>query len=66
MIVINDGYSTVNCLIRDISDEGARITTEDGYIGHGSFSLIVTETGKRHPAETRWQKGREIGLRFRQ
>jgi diguanylate cyclase (GGDEF)-like protein len=64
MMVVNDGYSTINCLIRDLSTSGARVTTEDEYMGNERFSLVIMDSGRRVPAEMRWQRGREIGLKF--
>jgi two-component system cell cycle response regulator len=66
MMVVNDGYSTINCLIRDLSTSGARVTTEDEYMGTDKFSLVIMDSGRRLPAEMRWQRGRELGVRFLQ
>jgi hypothetical protein len=64
VVVINDGFSTMNCMIRDLSSHGARITLEGDFTAHARFSLLVVETGERFPAERRWQKGRDVGVVF--
>jgi diguanylate cyclase (GGDEF)-like protein len=64
ILVTNNGFSTVDCVIRDLSAHGARVAVEAEYKAPPQFSLLVVETGNRLPAERRWQKGKEIGLRF--
>jgi two-component system cell cycle response regulator len=63
-IVLNDGFSTVDCMIRDLSPHGARITVHIGYVAPRGISLRIVETGEVLSAESRWQRGQDIGLRF--
>ncbi len=64
VLITNDGFSTIDCIIRDISTQGAHITVQDEYVADPSCSLLVVESGKKFTAETRWQNGRDIGVRF--
>jgi diguanylate cyclase (GGDEF)-like protein len=64
IIVTNDGFSTIDCVIRDLSTGGARIAVNAEYSAHPQFLLLIAETGERFPAEKRWQRGRDIGVKF--
>jgi hypothetical protein len=64
IVVTNDGFSTIDCVIRDLSPHGARIAVDGEYSAHPRFLLLIVETGERFPAEKRWQHGRDIGLKF--
>jgi len=63
-IVLNDGFSTINCVIRDLSLHGARIAVEVEYVAPSAFALVIVETGARFAAERRWQRGKDIGASF--
>jgi hypothetical protein len=63
-ILTNDGFSTVDCVIRDLSERGARVVVEAECATQLRFSLLFMDTGFEQHAERRWQKGREIGVRF--
>jgi diguanylate cyclase (GGDEF)-like protein len=65
VIVINDGFSTIDCMVRDLSTRGARIRISAPVdVALNRFSLTFAETGKKFSAEKRWQSGQDIGLRF--
>lgn len=64
IVVLNEGQSTLNCTIRDLSAHGAHITIEADCSVHPQLVLVVVETGERFTAQRRWQKGRQLGLRL--
>lgn len=64
ILITHDGSSTINCMIRDLSPGGARVTVDDEYAPDPHCLLLIAESGKRFSAETRWQRGRDIGLKF--
>ena len=63
-ILALDGFSTIDCVIRDLSQHGARVVAEVECATQPRFSLLIVDSGLKHPAERRWQRGREIGVRF--
>jgi len=63
-IIFGDGFSTIDCTIRDLSAHGARISVEDQVTIPPRFSFAILDTGEVYPAVRRWQRGRGIGLEF--
>ena len=63
-IILGDGFSTIDCIIRDISPHGARFTVQDGIALPRTLSLTVLDTGRTHPAIRRWQRGPSFGVEF--
>jgi diguanylate cyclase (GGDEF)-like protein len=65
VIVTEDGFSTMNCVIRDLSETGALISVEGVFnVVPQRFSLLVGEARNEKFAEKRWENGGRIGLRF--
>ncbi len=64
-IILGDGFSTMDCVIRDLSIRGARISLEDQVTLPQRFSFSVMENGATYPAVRRWQRGRSIGIEFK-
>lgn len=62
--VICDNRSEAPCVLKDLSDTGARIILE----GEAGLSprviLRIDQTGERRAARVAWQRGREAGLDF--
>ena len=63
-ILLDDGCSTIDCVIRDLSTHGARVTVQDNAAVPRSFSLAVLDTGRIVGAVRRWQHGQNVGLEF--
>ncbi len=63
-IIFGDGFSTIDCTIRDLSARGARISVEGQLTVPPRFSFAILDTGEVHPAIRRWQRGRSIGVEF--
>lgn len=63
-IALDDGFSTIDCVIRDLSPLGARVTVEDHAVIPRTLSLTVIDTGRTFRAVRRWQRGQSIGLEF--
>jgi diguanylate cyclase (GGDEF)-like protein len=63
-IILDDGFSTIDCVIRDLSPHGARVTVQDQAVPPRSFSLTVLDTGRVFEAVRRWQHGQNVGLEF--
>jgi diguanylate cyclase (GGDEF)-like protein len=63
-IIFGDGFSTIDCMIRDLSRHGARISVEDQLVVPQKFSFAVLDNGTVYLAARRWQQGRSIGVEF--
>ncbi|MDR3476282.1 MAG: diguanylate cyclase [Devosia sp.] len=64
ILVFNNGFSTVNCLVRDLSSTGARIEVDGSFDALEAFELRLVESGQQFKVEKRWQNGSKFGLRF--
>ncbi len=63
-IILNDGFSTIDCLVRDISPGGARVTVDGSLALPERFSFELADSGTVREAIRRWQRGNSIGLKF--
>ncbi len=63
-IILGDGFSTIDCIIRDISAHGARFTVQEGIAVPRTLALSILDTGRTHQAVRRWQRGPSIGVEF--
>lgn len=63
-LVFNDGFSTVNCIIRDMSAGGVRVSIEGQFVAPQSMELKIAEADRRRPVELRWQRDNQLGLMF--
>ena len=67
-IAINEMTSTFEVLIRDMSDNGARLVMSDVYLLPRNFELIVLNPNSGRPSHTPcelvWQKGLIVGVKF--
>jgi hypothetical protein len=61
--VVLIGETTINCIVRDISITGARISFPTPILVPAVFSLRVSD-GSTYPAVRRWMRGLEVGLEF--
>ncbi len=64
LLILNQGYSTVNCIIRDVSVSGVRVAVEGRFLAPDKMELMVADTDKRRPVEKRWQRDDQLGLMF--
>lgn len=63
-IVFNRGMSTIDCLIRDISPEGARLVLNDAYAIPDRFDLHITVRSERFTAVKVWRDPGDVGIQF--
>lgn len=68
-IVFNNSASSMDVLIRDMSEGGAKLKLgTPGWPAPDLFDLVIlnpnTGTRVRHPCEKRWQRGDLVGARF--
>lgn len=62
--VIFSGRSEAPCVIKDLSDVGARIVLEGEASLPPLVTLVIATTGSRKAARVVWQDEREVGLSF--
>ena len=61
-IVFNGGHSTIDCVVRNVSDTGALVRIEGALNMPGEFDLIVDDV--RRPCRVAWRKVTELGVAF--
>lgn len=65
IIVFQDRASTIDCLVRDLSDRGARLKVESPIGIPDSFDLVLEAATVRNCRVT-WRKASQIGVEFRE
>jgi PilZ domain len=63
-IVFNNGNSSMDCLIRDISASGARLMLSQTATLPDGFDLIIPAKDRTHKATLRWRKADSVGVTF--
>ena len=63
-IVIGAGFSPADCLVKNLSQTGAKILANDRIMPL-CFALRVHKTGAQHNARIVWSRGQETGVCFR-
>jgi PilZ domain len=62
--VFNNGRSSIDCQIRNISDTGARLTLNEGLSLPGAFDLEIPTRNKTHKVLLRWRTKDAAGVQF--
>ena len=62
--VFNNGNSVVDCVLRDLSDGGARLKVETAVGFPDHFTLIVEADRGRRACKVMWRTAKEIGVTF--
>lgn len=60
----NDQFSAIPCVMRNVSETGARLQFEDMAIVPRVFTLFVDLDGYKVQCERVWQDGKSCGVRF--
>jgi PilZ domain len=63
-LYFNKGYSSLECVIRDISESGARIQMGETFGVPTRFTMSISGEDERVEASLRWRTSRNIGLSF--
>ena len=63
-VISNYGQSTIDCIVRRISDNGAVIQVESVLGVPEHFHLLIPGEGEPQPCKRAWQSDKEIGLVF--
>ena len=62
--LITSDSTLIDCLVRDLSESGARITFSAPTTPPQTFWLLLVSTHKMRPARLQWQRGLSAGLTF--
>jgi diguanylate cyclase (GGDEF)-like protein len=63
-IVINELHSVIDCTIRDLTSEGARLRFDGHFAAPEQFDLLISGAGMSKRVRLRWQRGKELGVQF--
>ncbi|MDD7908929.1 PilZ domain-containing protein [Pseudovibrio exalbescens] len=63
-VVFNDHSVVIDCTIRDLSDEGARLLLETTQDIPDEFFLYIVQHRQRAKVEVRWRTGDAMGVEF--
>jgi hypothetical protein len=58
------GNSSINCMVRDMSDTGAMLNVTSSVGIPDDFLLILAPDGHRAPCHVAWRKEKQIGVTF--
>lgn len=64
-VVFNEGYSTMDCTLRNVSSTGGLIVIESSVGMPDEFELLSTRSNQRLPCKVVWRKVNAVGFRFR-
>lgn len=63
-IAFHERKSTMDCLVRNLSPEGAKLSFDDVSAIPGEFELTITRRDRSFRARTIWRRGEEAGIVF--
>lgn len=63
-LAFNDRYSTMDCLVRNLSQDGAKLTFAHPPMIPSEFDLTVVKKGDSRRARVVWQVDLEAGVAF--
>lgn len=63
-IISNYGQSTIDCVVRRISDDGASVEVENSLGIPELFHLLIVGEGNPRPCKLVWQSDKQLGLTF--
>lgn len=61
---IRYGAVGVDCIIRNISDTGAKVEVSESIVLPARFEIAIPQKNVIHQAELRWRRGSETGIAF--
>jgi len=63
-IYYNNRRTTVDCLVRDLSDTGAKLTFSETIAVPEAMELYIPNREEIHRARVEWRVGNELGVSF--
>jgi PilZ domain-containing protein len=61
-IYFNNRLSSLDCIVRDVSDGGARLQVPESVALPDAFELYLPSKDEHYRAQTHWRKGDQIGV----
>jgi PilZ domain len=62
-IVLEGGFSVFDCIVKDISEAGARLKVQNVVSVPDTFRLMISD-GRSFDATVKWRRIDSIGVRF--
>jgi hypothetical protein len=62
-ILINEGKSTIDCVVRNVSATGAKLTVAS-VVGIPDSFILINSDGSRRKCRVIWRALRELGVAF--
>ncbi len=63
-IVFNNNSSVIDCTVRDLSRQGARLLVASPVGIPEWFDLRIDRNGAHYPSKVAWRAGNQIGVSF--
>jgi hypothetical protein len=63
-IVFNNNSSVIDCIVRDLSSQGARLLVTSPVGIPDRFDLRIDRNGACHPSKVTWRANDQIGVSF--
>lgn len=63
-ILYQGGAVGVDCVIRNLSETGAKLDVSESVVLPSHFDLVIPQKNVSHRAELRWRRGPEVGVAF--
>jgi hypothetical protein len=64
LAILDGGWSTFSCLIRELSGQGARLTISPQTSLPDHFRLMIVNDRIIIPVERAWRRGDKVGVKF--
>lgn len=64
MIIYNNRNSTIECLVRNFGETGAKIIIDEAMSFPQNFELAIAQKGLSYMAKVVWRNGNETGVEF--
>ena len=64
LIHLNNRRTTLDCIIRNVSDQGARLDLANGHLAPERFDIVVPQKRRTYKAQLAWRADDRIGVRF--
>jgi hypothetical protein len=65
-LAFNKQYCTIDCLVRNMSQNGAKLVFESTALLPGEFDLLLPQKGETRRARVIWRRQDEAGVSFPQ
>jgi hypothetical protein len=64
LVLFNNDSSSVDCVVRDLTQAGARLALESAAFVPDCFNLLINQEQQLYPAQVAWRKSNNVGVRF--